>query len=377
MLRLLFVNDSLTLGGSERAMSIVAEEMARRGHQVSMVLLKDAVRTYPVSDSIRIVQLSQASGGLASVMWRRVRDLRRVMRTERYDYVVSFMWLNNVPTLLASIGLGLRVVVSERVYQGTAHWRWQHRLIERLSYRLAHRIVYQTEFASRWCPPELRSKSVVVPNMIRAQPLGQLQNRANGSDEKRFVAAGRLVDQKNFALLIEAFAAFSRVHPGWVLEIYGDGMLKPQLSALANQLGVEGQVRFLGYVSDLDQRLIGAAAYVLSSDYEGISNSLAEAMDLGLPVISTDCPSGGSALLIEDRVSGLLTPVGDAPALARAMGEIAADPEFARRMAAGARQSVDRFRPERLGSLWEERVFVPARITPANPVPGSEVTPDA
>jgi glycosyltransferase involved in cell wall biosynthesis len=263
------------------------------------------------------------------------------------------MWDLNLLTLAAAVGTGVSVIVSERAFPGAATRSRLSTLLERVAYRRAHRIVYQTPMAQEHCPPELRGKSVVVPNIIEPPTTAP----AASPLERRVVSVGRLVPQKNYPLLIRAFAQFRSVHADWVLEIYGKGVLETSLRELAVELGVADAVRFPGYVADVTARIRDAGMFVLSSDYEGISNALAEAMALGLPVVSTDCPVGGAALLIDDHKSGLLVPVRDVRALGSAMQAIADDPALADRIARGARAAVQRFSPERLAQVWETAVL--------------------
>lgn len=351
--KLLFVNSSLTDGGSEKAMSLVAQALAARGYDVTMVLLRDKERTYDLGRDVRVIQLGSSARGKASKIFSRVLELRRSIKEGAYDYVICYMWDLNITTLVASYGLPSRVVVSERAFPGATTRTRFWRLIERLTYSRAHRIVYQTPDAQAFCAPGLRDKSVVVPNMIEAAD----QTRALETREKRVVAVGRLDEQKNYPLLLHSFAEFLLTNPEWKLEIYGRGALGTELEALAERLGIRRSVTFVGYVSDLAVRINTAGMFVMSSDFEGISNAMAEAMALGLPVICTDCPVGGAAMLIRDRISGLLVPVGDQGALRDAMCEVAADAALAQQVSQGARSSVASFSPDRMALVWEQEVL--------------------
>jgi glycosyltransferase involved in cell wall biosynthesis len=352
-MKLLFVNASLSDGGSEKAMSLVAQALSGRGHDVTMVLVREKHRTYSVDHRVRVVQLASRAGGRLGKLVGRVRELRRLIASDDFDFVVCYMWDLNLLTLAAAVGTGVSVIVSERAFPGAATRSRLSTLLERVAYRRAHRIVYQTPMAQEHCPPELRGKSVVVPNIIEPPTMAP----AASPLERRVVSVGRLVPQKNYPLLIRAFAQFRSVHADWVLEIYGKGVLETSLRELAVELGVADAVRFPGYVADVTARIRDAGMFVLSSDYEGISNALAEAMALGLPVVSTDCPVGGAALLIDDHKSGLLVPVRDVRALGSAMQAIADDPALADRIARGARAAVQRFSPERLAQVWETAVL--------------------
>lgn len=352
-LKLLFVNASLTDGGSEKAMTLVAQALAARGHDVTMALVREKERTYPIDPNIRIVQFRYGAKSRIGKSLGRLRRIRALIKADDYDYVVCYMWDLNVTTLIASLGLRKRVIVSERAFPGTATRNRLSRLLENLSYRFAYRIVYQTHDAQAFCPPKLQSRSVVVPNMIVTGGSASHQ----GERSRRIVSIGRLGAQKNFPLLLRSFAQFAEANPDWTLEIYGKGVLENELRALADQLGVADSVVFAGYVDDIADRIRDAGMFVLSSDYEGISNAMSEAMALGLPVICTDCPVGGAALLIDDRVSGLLVPVGDQESLTSAITEVAAEPALARRIASGAKESVTKFAPDKLVRVWEADVL--------------------
>lgn len=351
--KLLFVNASLTDGGSEKAMTLVAQTLAARGHDVTMVLVREKGRTYEPDPRIKIRQFEYGAPGKMRKLLDRMRYLRRAMATEEYDYVVCYMWDLNITTLVAGLGLGKRIVVSERAFPGTSSRTGVFRILERVIYRFAHRIVYQTHDAQSFCPPELKARSVVVPNIIALPE----QVASTGQRSKKIVSVGRLGPQKNFPLLLRSFADFRREHPDWTLEIYGKGALKAELVALSSALEIEDAVMFAGYVDDVPDRIRDAGMFVLSSDFEGISNAMAEAMSLGVPTICTDCPVGGAALLIDHGNSGMLVPVRNQWALTSAMNEVASDDELANRISIGAQASVSRFGPERMVQVWEDNVL--------------------
>lgn len=352
-MKLLFVNSSLTDGGSEKAMALVAMALSNRGHEVTMVLAREKERTYAIDPTIKLIQLRYGPVGRIRKHVSRLRKLRRLVKFESFDYVICYMWDLNVTTLLATLGLRQNVVVSERAFPGVSTRGTISRFLEQVLYRFAYKIVYQTREAQKFCPPQLRYKSVVIPNIIEP---GRL-NPSRGPRTRRVVSVGRLGMQKNFPLLLRSFARFARDYPDWTLEIYGRGALEEELRAQATHLGIASSVVFAGYVDDVAAHVHDAGMFVLSSDYEGISNAMSEAMAIGLPVVCTNCPVGGAALLIENRTSGILVPVGDQTALTNAMKEVASDEGLARQLSEGARTSVARFTPERMVEHWEERVL--------------------
>lgn len=352
-LKLLFINSSLTDGGSEKAMTLVAQELARRNHDVTMSLVRDKERTYDTGERIDTVQFTYGDQGKLRKLLARVRKIRRQIKSNDYDFVICYMWDLNLTTLVAALGISAKIVVSERAFPGTSTRGRLSRLLERVLYRRAHRIVYQTEMAREYCPRELVERSAVVPNMVPQSATSQ----HSGPRAQRVVSIGRLGPQKNFPLLLRSFAEFLQSDPGWTLEIYGKGELEASLRTLARDLGIAHAVSFEGYVQDLSSRIKSAGMFVLASDFEGISNAMTEAMALGIPTVCTDCPVGGAALVIEDGVSGRLVPVGDQPELVKAMRQVSDDESFANTLSEGARESVRNFSPQRLGEVWEDRVL--------------------
>ena len=168
-------------------------------------------------------------------------------------------------------------------------------------------MVCQTPDVMQQFPDKLRKKSVVIPNPVSEQ----LPEPYTGLKKKKIVSVGRFTDQKNFPMLINAFAEFHREYPEYELFIYGKGPKEDEIKNLVKKKRIESSVHFPGFVDDIIDEIKDAEIYVSSSNFEGISNSMIEAMAMGLAVICTDCPVGGARLMIENGVNGILIPVGD------------------------------------------------------------------
>jgi len=189
---------------------------------------------------------------------------------------------------------------------------------------------------------------VAIPNAVPDIPLGPGDPAAH-----RIVAAGRLVDQKGFDMLIEAFAAVTAGHPDWTLEIYGKGYRRERLEAWIVAAGLERVVHLRGATDRLGERMRDASTFVLSSRNEGFPIVLLEAMAAGLAVVSFDCPTGPSEIL-SDGSSGLLVPAEDVTALAAALDRVMDDEALRRRLAAAAPAAVRRYSTEAIGRRWDE-----------------------
>lgn len=163
-------------------------------------------------------------------------------------------------------------------------------------------IVFQTHDAMQEFP-KYKDKSCVIfnPTYIKYDDYPLPKKRNN-----KVVNVGRLVPQKNQILLIEAFNHIHREYPELILEIYGEGYLKEELQNLINSLGANEYIFLRGVTKNILDKIYGARLFVLTSKYEGMPNALIEAMCVGTPVVSSDCPCGGPRELIDDGVNGIL-----------------------------------------------------------------------
>ena len=155
-------------------------------------------------------------------------------------------------------------------------------------------------------------------------------------------------------LLLHAFEKVRKKHPEYQLVFYGEGSLRKELEQEIRTKGLTQAVQLRGNTSDVKGAIREAALFVLASDYEGMPNALMEAMALGLPCISTDCPCGGSAFLIRDGENGWLVPVGEEEALAQQMCEVLENPEKAREAGCAAQEITKQLNPDVIYRTWDE-----------------------
>ncbi|MEA2562603.1 MAG: hypothetical protein QOH06_4107 [Acidobacteriota bacterium] len=196
--------------------------------------------------------------------------------------------------------------------------------------------------------PELEKKIHFIPNAVRSLGVPESTGEA-----RLVVTAGRLDEMKRFDLLIEAFARVVREHPDWRLRIYGDGKEREKLGALIQELRLHDHVFLMGMVSPMEAEWVKGSIGVLTSEAESFGLVIPEAMQAGLPMISTDCPVGPREL-IDHGVDGLLVQPGDVAAIASAIASLIESPAQRRIMAANAIKKADRFSAERIAAMHEE-----------------------
>jgi glycosyltransferase involved in cell wall biosynthesis len=345
----LLVTGTLQCGGSERQIADMANFWAagRMGVTLATWTGPEAADFYRTDQRISRVHLDVGTTNKVQGNLQRILKLRKLLSETRPDAVLSFLTRSNVPTILAGLGLGFRVVVSERTQP--AHetglpplWR----LFRRLVYPWAGEIVCQTRATAEWIQDNWDRKPVVIPNALRSLP------EPPDVREPLILGVGRLVREKGFDLLLQAFARIAAAYPDWRLAILGEGLERPNLLRLRDELGLADRVEFQGHLQDIESWMGRAGLVVQPSRFEGFPNVVLESMGMGAAVISADCPAG-PAELIEDGVNGRLVPVEDIAALSRVMAELMSDPDECERLGREAMKVRERFRQESIMSQWE------------------------
>lgn len=356
--RLTLVISSLSGGGAERIMSVVANYWSRQGHHVTLITLNSAGQDfYKVAEAVERIGLGllPPSQNLLDVVvnnWRRIRLLRASLRKSRPDIIISFIDIINIMTLLASLRLGVPVVVREAVQPGSYCLGRLRSTLRSWTYRGASRVVVLTERGRDFFHGAVKRNCRVIPNPV-LHALGRDEVPEYSLQRPSIIAMGRLDDQKGFDILLRAFARIKDRCANWQLTILGEGLQRAELENECRTLGLLGRVHMPGLIKNPHTVLKQADLFVLSSRYEGFPNALCEAMACGLPVIATDCPSGPREI-IRLGVDGLLVPVEDVEALATAMEELMADDSRRHHLGFRAAEITERFNLDRVMHLWDD-----------------------
>ena len=310
-MKLTLVIHSLSSGGAERVMSIIANYWAEKGWQVTLLTFvsEKEIPFYFLASQIKYIPLNIAkiSPNVLIALknnWQSIKTLRKAIYDSQPDMVISFLDITNVITLLATRGLNIPIIVSERndPSQTPDSTIWQ--TLRRLTYRFADLVVVQTNRALEYFSPQLTTKIRVISNPVILPPKVNNSNKQI-LNKPSIIAMGRLESQKGFDLLLEAFAKLKDIHPEWNLTILGEGTLRQELENQRELWGLSAHVYFPGKVKHPAELLKQADIFVMSSRFEGFPNALCEAMACGLPVISTDCPNGPREI-IRDGIDGIL-----------------------------------------------------------------------
>ncbi|MBQ9810047.1 MAG: glycosyltransferase family 4 protein [Spirochaetales bacterium] len=347
MKNIMFMIPSMIRGGAERVVSILANDYASRGWKVSILMLLHSHIGYDLDKSIDVIDISDDSKSVALMYPFLICRARRTVKTLKPDIIVSFMANTCLISGPACRKTKARFVVSERIDPTQDKRNIIVRSMLNSIYSHSDCCIMQTKRAFNYFPDKVKAKSVIIPNPVNVSTIATYGG-------KRIVASGRLDPQKNHMMLIKAFSSLHEEFDGWRLDIYGEGPERGNLENFIGKLGLDAFVSLKGNVPDLHQQMADADLYVLSSDFEGLSNALIEAMMMGLPCISTDC--AGSDEIITDKQDGIIVPVGDITALTEAMRLLMSDRELALSFGRNARISSERFRTKVVIEKWRTAI---------------------
>ena len=303
---------SLSFGGAERVTSILANYLSQK---FEVTLITNFVDSKEYGLDSKVTRLVLSSKGVVD----QIKEIRQILKKIQPYCTITMFAPMYIYTYFAQLGLNIPQIVSER----NDPRRFAGRIVTKKLYQYllkkANGIVFQTREAEEFYYKNGISKATIIYNPIITAKLPDvnLENR-----KKRVINIGRLHPQKNQKMLISAFKRIHHKYPEYTLDIFGAGELEEELNDFISENNASEYVHLKGTTSKVAEELNSSEMFVLSSDFEGMPNTLIEAMCMGVPSISTDCPCGGPRELIKDGVNGLLTPVGDANKLAEKMDAI-------------------------------------------------------
>lgn len=316
------ITRAMTSGGAERVIAQLANYFTEKNISCRIITTENGEVMYPLHEKIDVVAIGKKSNNKVIDRILRYKKIRNVVQRNKPDVVLTMPEDTGIYAILALIGTGIPVYVSERNNPWVMPDVKITRLLRKVAYPFAKGIIFQTQMAKSFFPQYIQKKGVVLQNPVDAT---RIPEPYIGERKKVFAAVGRLEPQKNFPMLIKAFSEFHKEEKDYKLVIYGEGRERSNIENLIKELHLENFVSLPGRNKDVLNCINDCAAFILSSDYEGMPNALIEAICMGMPVISTDCPSGGPREIIENKKNGLLIPVNDVQQMEQAMFNIIKD----------------------------------------------------
>lgn len=325
---ILLVCSSLGGGGAERVAINIGAFFCDVGHNVSIYYWDDkGDRSYSVDKRIAIHKSPVRN------FFSRTLRLRRLLQEKTVDVVIGFTDMPNISVYLSRIGARSSAAFVATIHNdlrlrdSSVHLNWKTRLIRFIHRRacvFADKVVVVSEGAKKSLSDYYNlseSDLVRIYNPIFEMAI-VVPMKPNISPPLKLIAAGRLSKQKNYPLMIKAVKILNeKFHVSCRLYIYGEGELRPHIENLISESGMQGTVSLCGFIPDLSEKMSDADVFLLSSSWEGFGNVIAEALSVGLRVVSTDCPSGPREILADGKY-GTLVPVEDAESMARAVADL-------------------------------------------------------
>lgn len=316
MKHIVFAISSLFGGGAERVVSVWSSALAEKGYRVSVLVYSRVENEYPVDTRVNVYPIATSGDECNSMsMIKRLRCFRTILKKINPDVIISFLPVIQVYIALASFGMKIPRIETVRINPWeTKILRTKFAKLWKWCFRTCHAVILQSEDQKTFFNLSIQKKSVVIPNPINPKFLA-IKKEVYSASSHKIVAAGRLSEQKNYKVMIDAVKIVLKDFEDVSLSIYGVGELEDELRLYIKSSELENHVKLMGRSNELHKVYLNSDVYVMSSDYEGMPNALAEAMAIGLPCISTDCKTGPRDL-IDDGINGFLVPCNDSEMLA-------------------------------------------------------------
>ncbi len=355
-MRIMFLIPRMGSGGAERVISILANEFGNRNNTVHIAQLVMSDSFYDLNSDIELsgMNIKIRRNNKFVAIWDQGRfflkglgHIRNQIKTFKPDVIISFMRQTCIMMwVLKMIGVKTKLICSERndpTVQNVAI-----RFLMKHVFAASDILVCQGKGVADYFS-NVKNR-VIIPNPVadRSELYVPFEKR-----RKVVTAIGRLDKQKNFELLIRSFESVHKMNPEYRLEIYGEGPMRESLQKLINDLSSNSYISLMGAHKDVLERIADTELFVMSSNYEGFPNALAEAMSIGLPVISTDFFTGTARELIGQK-NGVLVPVGDVEEMAKAIDRLLNDDELRRNAGVLNKSISSKFGIKNIVNQWIE-----------------------
>lgn len=336
-----FLTASLGSGGAERVVSLLANRMAAMGHQVEIIcLLYDDIYYKTVSEVKLTVVPRECPGNLAKRLWW----LRGYVMRSETDVCIAFTEGVYCATICSLLGTKIPVIASERL--DPSAMSWQRNLLKKIFLPRADWLVVQTEHIKRFFKGNMARKTSIILNPVN----DQVFHITPCEKENTIISVARLFPQKSQHVLIEAFAQVSNRFPDWKLVIYGEGPRRKSLQLIIERLQLTGRVLLPGRTEKVIDKLNQAKIFALSSEYEGLSNAMLEAVCVGLPIVSTRV--SGTDELVQDGVNGYVVDTGNVKAIAQALERLMENGQMIEQFGNESKRLAEQFRLDTIVHEW-------------------------
>lgn len=359
-MKILFCIDSLRKGGAERVISNLANAFVKEDLEINILKLYNGKDEYELNEKVGIFYLEEKIENNSNYIkklftfLKRRKLFKKKIKQINPDIIVAFLPYTSFLVLSVNL-LKIPIVISVRNDPTTEYANGLYKFLMKKLYPKANGFVFQTEDAQRYFKDILNIESVIIPNSIN--PNFIVDREFVGERKKEIVSVARLFEQKNHELLINAFIEISNQIPDYKLIIYGEGYMRDKLQLIIDEHSMNKRIYMPGNIQNVKEKIYDASLFVLSSDYEGMPNALMEAMCLGVPSISTDCPCGGPRFFIDNYENGILVKVGDKEMLQKEMLNVLNDKDLSQKISHNSIKISKILEPNLINSKWKNYIL--------------------
>lgn len=359
--KIVFCIDSLAKGGAERVVSILANKLIEN-NEVSIITILDKDVEYELNSNIKLIELGKGKKYIKNRAIRKIkyvfgsinilRKMKHSFKGLNPDIIISFLPITCFFSIIAN-NKKYRMILSDRNDPKQEYSNFIYNFLMKKLYPKVDAFVFQTQDAKGYFDNIIdfdKKEWKIIFNPVNPDFKNCKEVNVR---KKKIVSVGRLTEQKNMELLINAFSKIYREFPEYSLTIYGEGEKREYLEKIIKEKNLTEKVFLPGIINDIKEEIYDASLFVMPSNYEGMPNALIEAMVLGLPVISTNCPCGGPRMLIDNTKNGYLINVGNEKELSETMKLILSEDELRENIGKEAKKIIDLVDIDVINREWQ------------------------
>lgn len=344
-------------GGAHKVSAMIANYFSEKGYDVTIISGEKTEIDYPINNNINIEYIGvseKVSSNFIKRKLQRLNSYRKILMNYKGSSIISFTSSITLYVYFATLFYRgkFKLIASERTDPRSEPNIFIVRLIRNHVYKKMTSIVFQTQEAQNYFRNNIKMKSIIIPNPIPES----LPHRYIGNRKKEVVTYCRLDPQKNLPLLIDSFIEFHKEYDDYILRIFGIGKIENEIKEYINKADASKFIFLEGFSKNVHEIIRDAAIYVSSSNYEGVSNSMLEALSIGLPCICTDCPIGGPKMYINNYENGILVPIKNKNAIVDAMIGIVTNEELSEKLSINAEKIRYNLEPKAIFEKWESLI---------------------
>ena len=337
--KICFAVSGFSNNGVTRVLSILLDNIDTKKYDISVLLTKPSQIEMNISKAISVEQITYDNKIKIINKIKSLIKIRKFFKRKKFDKVIVLGNYASMYVLISTLGIKIKKIISERNDPNREPSRKIYRILRNIIYKTADIIVCQTTDSANYY------KNIVKETRIIMNPIKDNLPYASKKKSNYIVNFCRIDSQKNLKLLIDSFNDFCIDFPEYFLKIYGNGPLELEIKKYINQTKMKNNIELNDFCSDIHEKIKDASMFVSTSDFEGMSNSMLEAMAMGIPTICTDCPIGGAHTVINNNVNGILVECNNKNELVNAMKKVASDNVFSELISKESikiRQSLDK-----------------------------------